>query len=80
MNDNTTTAPVAPLLLSAAQAAAMLGISRTSFYGLLSAGRVPAPVFRAGRIVRWDRGELEAFVAAGCPSRDRWKVIRGETP
>jgi excisionase family DNA binding protein len=66
------------LLVDPAGAAAMLGISRTSLYGLLSAGRIPLPVLKAGRIVRWNRGELLAWIRAGCPTRDRWEPLKGD--
>ena len=79
MSDNPGTSPVTPLLLDARAASAMLGMSRTSFFGLLSAGRIPAPVFRAGRIVRWSSAEIKAWCAAGCPSGDRWRVMRSGT-
>jgi excisionase family DNA binding protein len=65
------------LLLSAAETAALLGISRSAFYSLLSSGRVgPMPV-RFGRAVRWDRREIEQWVAQKCPCRDRWQAMRG---
>ena len=64
----------APLLVDAAGAARLLSIGRTSFFGLLTAGRVPRAVLRAGRIVRWDVQELQAWIRAGCPSRDRWEA------
>ena len=67
----------APLLLDAKAAAELLGMSRTSFYGLLSAGRLPLPVLKAGRIVRWNRGELQAWIKADCPPRDRWESLKG---
>jgi excisionase family DNA binding protein len=65
------------LLLSAAEVAALLGISRSAFYSLLSSGRIgPMPV-RFGRSARWRAEELAEWVRAGCPSRDRWLVIKG---
>ena len=70
MSDN------APLLVDAAQAARLLAMGRTSFFGLVSAGRVPRAVLRHGRIVRWDRRELADWCAAGCPPRDAWDLER----
>jgi excisionase family DNA binding protein len=65
------------LLLSAAEAAGLLGISRSAYYSLLSSGRIgPLPV-RLGRSVRFDRRELERWVAAKCPCRDGWVSIKG---
>jgi len=59
------------LLLSASEAAGLLSISRSMFYQLLSAGRIPAPV-RLGRRALWRKAELESWTAAGCPAREIW--------
>jgi len=50
----------------------MLGVSRSHFYSLQASGRLPLPV-RLGGAVRWRRTELEMWVLAGCPPRDRWR-------
>ena len=63
---------VEPLLLTAPEAAGMLGIGKSTFYRLHSSGRVPMPV-RLGGAVRWRAGELTDWVAAGCPARARWE-------
>ena len=64
--------PPDPLTVDAAGAATLLGLARSTFLKLHSAGRVPAPI-RLGRRVLWVRKELEAWVNAGAPSRARWK-------
>jgi excisionase family DNA binding protein len=65
------------LLLSAAETAALLGISRSAFYSLLSSGRIgPLPV-RLGRRTLWRAEELRAWTQAGCPARDRWLQLQG---
>lgn len=69
-------ATIEPLLLNATQCAALCNISRTTWYSLLSSGRVPLPV-RLGRRPLWRRDELTAWVAAGCPARDRWQAMKG---
>ena len=71
------TQTIEPLLLSAAEAAQLLGISRSSFYSLLSSGRVGPVAVRLGRSVRWQAEELAEWVRAGCPSRDRWLSYQG---
>jgi len=63
-----------PLLLSAAETAALLGISRSAFYSLLSSGRMPLPV-RLGRRALWRRDLLELFVAWNCPPRDKFLAL-----
>lgn len=65
-------APVAALTLDAAGAAELLGVSRSTFWKLYSEGRTPEPLRLSGRVVRWRREELGAWVRAGCPPRDKW--------
>jgi predicted DNA-binding transcriptional regulator AlpA len=68
-----------PLLLNAGQAAALCGVSRRTWWALHSAGKTPLAV-RLGRRTLWRAagpGGLEAWVAAGCPARDRWEPTRG---
>ena len=64
--------PSESLLLSASQAAALLGIGRSHFYSLHSSGRIgPLPV-RLGRRTLWRRDELMEWTRKNCPSRDKW--------
>ncbi|MBK8915406.1 MAG: helix-turn-helix domain-containing protein [Phycisphaerales bacterium] len=60
------------IALSAEEVADVLGISRAHVWKLHSIGKLPRPV-RLGRVVRWDRKILEAWLAAGAPPRDRWE-------
>jgi excisionase family DNA binding protein len=66
-----------PLLLSAVEAAALLGIGRTALYALNSSGRLPLPVRLGGRVL-WRRAELAAWTACEppCPSREKWELIK----
>jgi predicted DNA-binding transcriptional regulator AlpA len=62
------------LLLDVKQAAAMLGVSRATFFKLHSQGRVPLPIRLTSRVVRWRKQELEAWVRCGCPTREKWNI------
>jgi prophage regulatory protein len=62
------------LLISARDAAAMCSVAVSTWYSWLSSGRVPAPLRLGGRVL-WRRGELEAWVDAGCPPRCKWEVM-----
>ena len=62
------------LLLGCQEAATLLGVSRSKFWQLHSLGRVPLPIRLSDRVVRWRKEELEAWVRAGCPPRDRWQA------
>ena len=65
----------APLLVDAAQAAALCGVSRATWFSWQAAGRVPAPALRAGRVVRWSVDEVRRWIEAGCPSVERFAVL-----
>jgi predicted DNA-binding transcriptional regulator AlpA len=67
---------VEPLLLAAAEAARLCGVSPASWYRLVSAGRCPAPVRLSRGCVRWRAEELRDWIAAFCPSRREWEVRR----
>lgn len=66
---------IEPLLLSAVEAARLLGISRSKLYSMHSAGLLPLPVFLGG-CVRWSVDELRAWVKAGCVSREQWQAMK----
>jgi predicted DNA-binding transcriptional regulator AlpA len=68
------TVNASPLLLKAEDAAGVLGMSRAEFYKLHSAAKVPRPLKLTGKLVRWRRDELAAWVTAGCPNREKWEV------
>jgi excisionase family DNA binding protein len=60
------------LLVGPADAARLLGISRSQLYKMLSAGRLPGPVRLGLAAPRWRVDELRQWVAAGAPPRDVW--------
>ena len=81
MTDSTTITPATePLLLSAGAAAKLCGVSMRTWWSWQSAGYIPTPVLRRGRVIRWSRSELAAWIAADCPPLDRWRVMRGGRP
>lgn len=64
------------LVVSADEAAKLLGISRRHLWALNSSGRLPRPVRLGSRSVRWVARELSAWLDAGCPPRDRWEALK----
>lgn len=69
---------IEPLLVDARQCAALCGVSRATWYAWQAGGAIPLPTMRRGRVVRLSRREIEAWIAAACPARDRWQVLKGE--
>lgn len=57
--------------------AELLSISRSMVHKLRAQGKLPEPV-RLGRCLRWSRNEIADWINAGCPSRDRWLVLKEE--
>jgi len=62
-----------PLLLTAADAAALTGKSLRTWRTWNAAGLIPKPI-RIGRSTLWRTDELRAWVAAGCPCRKLWEA------
>ena len=62
-----------PLLVTAKQAAAMCEKSLRTWRTWDAAGWIPRPV-RIGRSTLWRVGELQEWVAAGCPRREEWEA------
>lgn len=57
-------------LSTAKETAADLGISVRTLRRLADAGKGPKPI-RLGRCLRWRAADIEAWVAAGCPTEDK---------
>lgn len=66
------------LLIRDIAAAALAGVSRPTWWRLHAAAKTPAAT-RLGRSVRWNRGELEAWIEARCPDRRTWEAMRTQT-
>ncbi|MCC5831107.1 MAG: helix-turn-helix domain-containing protein [Phycisphaeraceae bacterium] len=58
---------VLPAMLTIDQVARLLNCSTRTVYRLNDAGRMPRPV-RLGSLVRWNRSEIEQWIADGCPA------------
>lgn len=68
---------VSPALLNKEQVGRLLGgVSVATVERLHANGRLgPRPV-RLGKLVRWRRDELEAWIKAGLPCREVWEKRR----
>ncbi len=67
----------ARLLLSASELGELLGVNKSTIWTWHSGGKIPAPV-RIGGVTRWRRAEIERWLEAGAPPRERWEIIRDE--
>ncbi len=54
-------------LLTVKEVAELCGVSTRTITRMVDAGKMPSPV-RLGGAVRWNREELEAWIASGCQS------------
>lgn len=52
-------------MVSARTAAAIVGVSRRSWWRFVGQGRAPKPI-RLGRCVRWRLAEIRAWIENGC--------------
>lgn len=60
------------LMVGATQAARMLSISRTLFLSMASSGELGPKSVKFGRRRLWSVADLEKWIAADYPGRDRW--------
>jgi excisionase family DNA binding protein len=58
---------VLPAMLTIDQVARLLNCSTRTVYRLNDAGKMPRPL-RLGALVRWNRSEIEQWIADGCPA------------
>lgn len=64
-----------PLLLTAQECAALLGIGLATFWRRDAAGQCPAAI-RHGKTTRWRRADILAWIELGCPSRASFEARR----
>lgn len=74
-----TTATPTPELVDVDGLAALLSCSKRHAARLDVAGKVPMGV-KLGRCKRWIVQEVREWVAAGCPNRTTWEVIKTGSP
>ena len=48
--------------LTANKAASYIGISRSTFDGLVKNGTLPSPITLTKRVLRWDREKLDGYL------------------
>jgi prophage regulatory protein len=63
--------PEPPVMITAAEFAAICGMKTATLRQKVKCGQVPAPI-RIGGIVRWDKAEILAWLQAGAPVAAEW--------
>lgn len=61
-------------MLTVDDLAGLLHCSTRSIYRLSDAGKLPKPI-KVGSLNRWKPGEIESWIAAGCPRVDRGRAL-----
>lgn len=64
-------------LIGVAEIAEMLGVAERTVRRLKDTGKTPAPITLGMRMLRWRHEEIDAWIAAGCPTRGDWESMRG---
>jgi predicted DNA-binding transcriptional regulator AlpA len=67
---------LSPLLLTAEQAAQLLGFTKQFFYQLQASGSLGPQALYFGKRARWSVYELREWIKAGCPPRERWLAMK----
>ncbi len=62
-------------LVTPADLGAMIRIGRSKLYDMKASGQLPRPV-KIGRCVRWRLSDINAWIATGCPSGERFEAMR----
>jgi predicted DNA-binding transcriptional regulator AlpA len=75
-NQPTPAPAVEPLLLSARDVAALLGVSLRTVRAMDSSGRIPEPIRITRGCVRWKLSEVRSWINAGAPDRATWARLR----
>ena len=66
---------VESLLIDARTLARVLSVSLRTLHTMRRSSRLPLRTVRLARYVRFDRNEVERWIAAGCPGAARWHEI-----
>ena len=66
------------LVVRAKELAKLLSVSIVTVRRMDSGGKLPKPL-RLGHCVGWSLPEVQAWIAAGCPNRERWQALQAAT-
>ena len=74
---------IEPLAVNATTAAKLIGISKSTFYSMVRANKMPVPRIEIGLRHVWRVADIERWIYDGCsmnwkPTRSVWDRIIGE--
>ena len=64
------------VLLNVKALASLLGVHPVTLRRMEYGGKLPKPLRLAAHSIRWRTGEIRAWIAAGCPVREKWEMLR----
>lgn len=65
------------LVVRAKELARLLNVSLVSIRRMDSAGKLPKPIKLGGCVV-WRIDEIQDWLAAGSPTREKWEAMKGQ--
>lgn len=66
-------------LITAEQLAERLARSVRTVWRDDASGKIPAPIVRRGKFVRWQSKEIDLWIRRGCPIREVWERMNKGT-
>lgn len=63
-------------LIRSREVRARLAVSASCLERMKAQGRLPAPIVFNRNCQRWDADEIDAWIAAGCPTMDVWAEMK----
>jgi excisionase family DNA binding protein len=70
---------IQPALLTIQQVCELVNIKRATFYKLNASGAfAPLPIGICRKVL-YQRAEIEAWIAAKCPHRKQWQIMKGNS-
>jgi hypothetical protein len=70
---------VESLLIDGRTLARLLSVSLRTLHAMRRSSRLPLRTVRLARYPRFDRDEVERWIAAGCPGAARWHAINARS-
>jgi len=67
------------ILIDGPELARLTSTSVSTIHAMRRAGKLPLKIIRLARCVRFERREVERWIAAGCPAESKWRAMNLDT-